>query len=327
MNTLNSDVGRELFVGIDVGKLRLDIACGQDGEAYAVDNTDTGINALVVRLQALCEGTGPTLVVMEASGGYERIPLALLAKAGIKVALVPPKRTRDFARSAGLLAKTDRIDARMLAHFGERMRPPVRALAPAAHSELCEFLARRVQLVAMRTMEKQRLAQALSKKLQKLILGMIKFIDKQIAALEKDLDGWIEKQDAWRVNVALLSGTPGVGPATARSLVVRLPELGKLSEKAIAALVGVAPVAHDSGSHTGKRRIKAGRSDVRTALFQATISAVRCNPPVMLMYKRLRAAGKPTKVALIACEHKLLNVLNAIIRTQTPWRNTTLQTA
>ena len=327
MNTLNSEVESELFVGIDVGKARLDIACGQHGEQYAADNTEAGINELVVRLQALCTGSGPTLVVMEASGGYERIALALLARAGIKVALVPPKRTRDFARSAGLLAKTDRIDARMLAHFGERMRPPVRALAPAASSELCEFLARRVQLVGMRTMEKQRLAQALSKKLQKRITGMIKFIDKQINALEKDLDGWIDRQDAWRVNAQLLSGTPGVGPATARALVVRLPELGKLSEKAIAALVGVAPVAHDSGSHRGKRRIKAGRSDVRTALFQATISAVRCNPPVTLMYKRLRVAGKPTKVALIACEHKLLNVLNAIIRTQTPWRNTTLDMA
>lgn len=323
MSTLNTDVRSERFVGIDVGKLRLDIACGQDGEQYGVDNTESGINALVARLQALCEGEGPTLVVMEASGGYERIPLALMAEAGIKVALVPPKRTRDFARSAGLLAKTDRIDARMLAHFGERMRPPVRTLAPAAHSELCEFLARRTQWVGMRTMEKQRLAQALSKKLQKLITGMIKFIDKQIAALEKDLDGWIDKQDAWRVNAELLSGTPGVGPATARSLVVRLPELGQLSEKAIAALVGLAPVAHDSGSHQGRRRIKAGRADVRTALFQATISAVRCNPPMTAMYKRLRAAGKPTKVALIACEHKLLNVLNAIIRTQTPWRNTT----
>lgn len=307
-----------LYVGIDVAKAKLDVALDADGEVFEVSNDPIGLAQLIDRLKSQVVA----LVALEASGGYEALAVATLGAAGLPVALVNPRQARDFARSTGTLAKTDVIDAKLLARFALTIKPRVTALAESGRAELSELLARRNQLVGMQVAERQRLAQARSKRVRKDVQGMIAFITKRLDKAEDDLGKFIAARPEWQVKEDLIRSVPGVGPTTSRVLLGRLPELGELTTKAIAALAGIAPINRDSGSFRGKRTIAGGRADVRTALYMAAFSATRCNPVIRSFYQRLRAQGKPFKVALVACMRKLLTILNAIVKSRTPWQHT-----
>lgn len=300
-------------IGIDVSKAKLDIAFSDRAQVIEVANEMHSIKALVEGLSGEC------LVVMEASGGYEALPAAVLAAAGLPVAVINARQVRDFARSTGRLAKTDRLDARILVEFGLRLKPAPRAVKTAELAELEELLQRRRQLVDMLCAEKQRLAQAKSPRVRKDVESVIAFLKQRLADADRDLSDWIAASPLWRVREDLLLSVPGVGDVTSRTLIARLPELGALSGKQIASLAGVAPMNRDSGQWQGQRHIRAGRADVRRALYMASVSAIRFNPLVRLHYQRLRAKGKPAKVALVAAMRKLLIILNAIIKTNTPW--------
>jgi transposase len=306
-----------LYVGIDVAKAKLDVALDADGEVFEVTNDPIGLTRLIDRLKSQVVA----LVALEASGGYEALAVATLGAAGFPVALVNPRQVRDFARSTGRLAKTDAIDAKLLARFAATIKPRVTALAETGRTELSELLGRRNQLVGMQVAERQRLAQARSKRVRKDVQGMIDFIAKRLDKAEDDLGKFIASRPEWQVKEDLMRSVPGVGPTTSRVLLGRLPELGELTPKAIAALVGIAPINRDSGSFRGKRTIAGGRADVRTALYMAAFSATQCNPVIRAFYQRLRAQGKPFKVALVACMHKLLVILNAIMKSGTPWQH------
>lgn len=305
-----------LYVGIDVAKAKLDVALDADGEVFEVSNDPIGLTGLIDRLKSQVVA----LIALEASGGYEALAVATLGAAGLPVALVNPRQARDFARSTGTLAKTDVIDAKLLARFALTIKPRVTALADAGRTELSELLGRRNQLVGMQVAERQRLAQARSKRVRKDVQGMIAFITKRLDKAEDDLGKFIAARPEWQVKDDLVRSVPGVGPNTSRVLLGRLPELGDLTTKAIAALVGIAPVNRDSGSFRGKRTIAGGRADVRAALYMAAFSATRCNPVIRAFYQHLRAQGKPFKVALVACMRKLLVILNAIVKSRTPWQ-------
>jgi transposase len=306
-----------LYVGIDVAKAKLDVALDADGEVFEVTNDPIGLTRLIDRINSQVVA----LVALEASGGYEALAVATLGAAGFPVALVNPRQVRDFARSTGKLAKTDAIDAKLLARFAVTIKPRVTALAEAGRIELSELLGRRNQLVGMHVAERQRLAQARSKRVRKDVQGMIEFIAKRLDKAEDDLGKFIASRPEWQVKEDLIRSVPGVGPTTSRVLLGRLPELGELTTKAIAALVGIAPINRDSGSFRGKRSIAGGRADVRTALYMAAFSATRCNPIIRAFYERLRAQGKPFKVALVACMRKLLTILNAIMKSRIPWHH------
>jgi len=277
---------------------------------------EESLAALVEQVAALA----PTLVVLEATGGLERPVSAALAAVGVPVAVVNPRQVRDFAKATGQLAKTDRIDAAVLAHFAAAVQPAVRPLADAASTALRELLARRRQLIEMRTAEKNRLSGA-SVTLRPRLLAHIRYLEQELAALDEDLDQRLRASPVWRVQEDLLRSVPGVGPVLARTLVADLPELATLAPKPLAALVGVAPRARDSGTFSGRRTVWGGRAAVRAALYMATLVATRCNPVIRAFYQRLRAAGKAPKVALTAAMHKLLTILAAILRTRTPWRS------
>jgi len=306
-----------LYVGIDVAKAKLDVALDADGDVFEITNDLSGLTQLIDRLKT----QSVALVALEASGGYETLAVATLGAAGFPVALVNPRQVRDFARSTGRLAKTDAIDAKLLARFAVTIKPRVTALAETGRAELTELLGRRNQLVGMQVAERQRLAQARSKRVRKDVQGMIDFIAKRLDKAEDDLGKFIAARPEWQVNDDLMRSVPGVGPATSRVLLGRLPELGELTTKTIAALVGIAPINRDSGSFRGKRTIAGGRADVRTALYMATFSAIRCNPVIRTFYQHLRAQGKPFKVAMVACMRKLLVILNAIMKSRTPWQH------
>jgi len=306
-----------LYVGIDVAKAKLDVALDADGEVFEVTNDPIGLTGLIDRLKR----QSVALVALEASGGYETLAVATLGAAGFPVALVNPRQVRDFARSTGRLAKTDAIDAKLLARFALTIKPRITALAESGRTELSELLGRRNQLVGMQVAERQRLAQARSKRVRKDVQDMIDFIAKRLDKAEDDLGKFIAARPEWQVKDDLMRSVPGVGPTTSRVLLGRLPELGELTTKAIAALVGIAPINRDSGSFRGKRTIAGGRADVRTALYMAAFSATRCNPVIRAFYQRLRAQGKPFKVALVACMRKLLVILNAIMKSGTPWQH------
>ena len=281
------------FVGIDVAKAQLDIALRPTGERWAVANDDFGIAALVERLQAV----QPTLIVLEATGGYQRAVVAALAAAGLPVAVVNPRQARDFAKATGQLAKTDALDARALAHFAEAVRPTPRPLPDAQADELRALLARRRQLVAMRTAEQNRLGNA-PPRLQTDIQAHITWLNTRLAALDDDLDTTLRTSPVWREREDLLRSVPGIGPVCTRTLLLDLPELGTLSRQRLAALVGVAPLNRDSGTLRGSRTIWGGRAPVRATLYMSTLVAVRYNPVLKAFYERLRAAGKVAKVAL-----------------------------
>lgn len=301
------------YVGIDVSKARLDVAVRPEGQRFEVANDEAGIAALVVRLQEV----EPRLVVLEASGGYEASVTASLATV-MPVAMVNPRQVRDFAKATGILAKTDRLDAQVLARFGEAVRPEVRALPDESAQELAALLARRRQLLDMITAETNRLALA-RKRLRDSIKAHVKWMRHQLGAVDHDLDQWIRSSPVWREKDDLLRTTPGVGPVVARTLLGDLPELGTLSRRQIAALVGLAPFAYDSGKYRGRRMIRGGRSQVRAALYMATLTAIRRNPLIKTFYERLRHAGKPFKVAMTAAMRKLLTILNAMIAHRKPW--------
>jgi transposase len=303
------------FVGIDVAKAQLDSALRPTGERWAVGNDDAGIAALVARLQAV----QPTLIVLEATGGYQRAVVAALAATGFPVVVVNPRQARDVAKATGPLAKTDALDARVLAHVAEAVRPPPRPLPDAQADALRALLARRRQLVAMRTAEQNRLGSAPAR-LQAEIQAHIPGRSTRLAALDDDLDTTRRASPVWREREELLRSVPGIGPVCARTLLLDLPELGTLSCQRLAALVGVAPFNRDRGTLRGSRTIWGGRAPVRATLYMSTLVAVRYNPVLKAFYNRLRAAGKPAKVALTACMRKLLTILNAMIKHQKPWQ-------
>ncbi len=302
------------FVGIDVAKAQLDIAVRPTAERWAVSNDEAGIAALVAQLQAMA----PTLIVLEATGSYQRAVVAALAVAGLPVVVVNPRHARDFAKATGQLAKTDGLDARALAHFADAVRPAPRPLPDAHTEELRALLARRRQLIAMRTAEQNRLDGA-SPRLRADIQAHITWLDTRVATLDDDLDTTPRASPVWREREALLRSVPGVGPVCTRTLLLDLPELGTLSRQRLAALVGVAPFNRDSGTLRGTRTVWGGRTHVRATLYMSTLVAVRYNPVLKVFYQRLRAAGKAAKVALTACMRKLLTILNAMVKHQKPW--------
>ena len=312
----NIDRDQDVFVGVDVSKKQLDVHVLPNGDSFSVARNGPGLDDLVVRLKS----TPPTLVVLEATGGYERVVLAALAGAGLPVLAVNPRQIRDFARACGRLAKTDQLDAAVIALFAQRIRPQWRPQPDAATQALGEIVARRRQIVDMISAESMRLQQTSTRKVAKNIQRHLAWLQKELTSVDGDLNTMIEQSALWTHNEALLDAVPGVGKATARTLIAQLPELGTLNRRSLAALVGLAPFNHDSGTHRGKRSIRGGRSVVRSALFMAAWVGSRCNPILKATYQRLIAAGKPRMVALVACMHKLLTILNAIIRDQKPWQ-------
>jgi len=304
-----------VVVGIDVSKATLDVALTPGEERWSTGNEAAGIADLVQRLQA----RHPTLIVLEATGGYERAVVGALAAAGLPVVVANPRQIRAFARAVGQLAKTDRLDAAVLARFGAQVRPEPRALPDAQAQALDALLTRRRQLMEMLTAEKNRLAAA-PVAVRHGITQHIRWLERQLADGDDDLGTLIEASPVWRARDDLLQSVPGVGPVLSRTLLGELPELGRLTHKQIAALVGVAPMARDSGTWRGRRGVAGGRAPVRTALYMAAVTAAHHNPVIRVFYQRLRAAGKPAKVALTACMRKLLTILNAMVRSGTYWR-------
>ena len=301
-------------VGIDVAKAELVVAVRPGGDRWTVPNDAAGVARLRARLQELA----PTLVVLEATGGYERAAVAALAAAQMPVVVANPRQVRDFARATGQLAKTDRIDAETLALFAERVRPTPRPLADEASAALDALLTRRRQLVGMRGAERNRLEHA-PPAVARGIRTHIRWLERQLSVADRDLDDMIHQSPVWRAKEDLLRSVPGVGPIVSRTLLGELPELGQLNRRRIAALAGVAPFACDSGTLRGRRVVWGGRASVRAALYMSALVATRWNPVIRAFYQRLLAAGKPKKVALVACMRKLLTILNVMLRTNTPW--------
>jgi len=303
------------YVGIDVAKATLDVAIGSDGELVQVENNEAGIGRLLERLGEVA----PTLVVLEATGGYESVVAGAIVGRGVAVAVVNPRQVRDFAKATGVLAKTDRIDARVLARFAEAVRPEPRPLPTAEAKELEEYLSRRRQLVDMLTMEKNRQSIATTERMKKSLKKHVDWLEEALRRANDDIDKAIRNSPAWREQEDLLRSVPGIGPVSARTMLAELPELGRLNRKKIAALVGVAPLNRDSGTMQGSRTCWGGRANVRQVLYMAAISAVRCNPVIRQTYAALRARGKKHKVALVACMRKLLTILTAMVRDQRRW--------
>ena len=309
-----------VFVGIDVSKASLDVAVHRPATRWTVDYTEAALPPLGARLTALA----PALIVLEATGGLEVPLVGALAVAGLPVVVVNPRQVRDFAKATGQLAKTDTLDAAVLAHFAAAVRPPVRPLPDAATQGLAAVVTRRRQLVDMLTAERNRLSCA-PPGLRKELQAHLRWLERRIAGLDTDLDQAIRTSPVWRAQEDLLRSAPGVGPIVARTLLAQLPELGTLSPKPLAALVGVAPLNRDSGLFRGRRQVWGGRAAVRAVLYMGTLAAVRFNPVLRAFYQRLRAAGKLPKVALTACMHKLLTILNAMLKHQRRWDPTHAQ--
>ncbi len=308
-------------VGIDVSKGTLDVQVRPTDARWTVANDDAGIRALVAQLQT----AAPAQIVIEATGGYELAIVSALAAAGLPVIVVNPRAVRDFARATGQLAKTDQLDAGILARFAEQVQPEIRPLADAEQQELDALLTRRRQLIEMLTAEKNRLQQvfvARGSRVKKSLTAHIAYLTRELGRAETDLAALVRQSPIWRERDDLLQSAPGVGPVLSLTILAALPELGRLDRKAIAALVGVAPLNRDSGLFRGKRMIHGGRAPVRTALYMGALVATRHNPVIKAFYQRLLAAGKPKKVALTACMRKLLIILNAMVRQQAPWSAT-----
>jgi transposase len=303
------------YVGLDVAQDKIDGAVFGQDETWTVAYDDPGLVALVDRLSAL----DPALVVVEATGGLERRLVSALDAVGLPVAVMNPSRIRSFARAEGRLAKTDRLDAQVIAHFAEAMKPAPRPLPTCNAQEVKDLLARRRQVVEMLTAEKNRMRRALPPVLD-LVQQHIAYLDQQLGQLDKALDEKLQANSHWAAEAKLLTSAPGVGPATARTMIAELPELGHLNRKQIAALVGVAPLNRDSGRLRGRRSIWGGRPVVRTALYMAALVATRHNAVLIVFYSRLVKSGKPKMVALTACAHKLLTILNAMVRDGTNWQ-------
>lgn len=302
------------FVGIDIAKDSLDLCIEPGEEVLHLAYDDKGISQVAKRLAQVA----PTLIVMEATGGLEMRLASELAAKGLPVAIINPRQARDFAKATGQLAKTDLVDAAVLASFARAIRPAVRPIKDADTRDLDDLVTRRRQLIDMRVQETLRLSTA-SKVQRKSIAAHIVWLDKRIGDLDDDLTKRLRASEAWRTKDDLLQGIPGVGAVTSLTMLAKCPELGELNRREIAALVGVAPRANDSGKHRGKRFVWGGRADVRAVLYMATISAIRCNSEIKAFAARLKQAGKPAKVVIVACMRKLLTIMNAMIKTNAQW--------
>jgi transposase len=303
----------EIFVGIDVSKARLDVSVAPSGETFSSENDSDGIEETTRRVVAL----KPALVVLEATGGFEAAAVAALA-VQVPVAVVNPRQVRDFAKATGRLAKTDALDAEILARFAQAIRPQVTPLPSPELQLLQELVTRRRQLRDMITAESNRLELASPPMIRK-IKGHIAWLRKELAEMDDDLKRTLRGSSVWRERDDLLRSVPGVGPVLSATLLAQLPELGNLTRQEVAALVGVAPLNRDSGTLRGKRAIWGGRPAVRAVLYMGALAAVRSNPPIRALYRRLRAAGKPPKVAVTACMRKLVTILNAMMRSGRRW--------
>lgn len=304
-----------MFVGIDVSKDRLDVHLRPSGDTFAVTRDGKGIDELIAALAKVV----PRLIVLEATGGFETVVAAGLAATGLPLAVVNPRQIRDFARATGRLAKTDALDAAAIAHFAEAVQPQPRPLPDEAARELGELVARRRQLIEMIVAEGNRRRSLTRAKPIKTVDRVLATLQKQLTAIESDIDDTIRGSPVWRATEDLLLSVPGIGPKIARTLIAELPELGTLNRHQIAALAGVAPFNRDSGMMRGRRVIAGGRTVVRNALYMSILVAIRRKLPLAATYQRFRHAGKPGKVAIVACMRKLLVILNAIIRDQKPW--------
>ena len=309
--------GTAVVVGVDVSKDRLDVHVRPSGETLTVERTAAGLDALCCRLRQIA----PRIVALEATGGFETIATAALAAAGLPVVVVNPAQVRSFARALGRRAKTDPIDAAVIAHFAAATEIEVRPLKDQATRLLGELVGRRRQITEMIRAEHNRARRITEPRLQKSIARLAKALEKELAVLDADIDAAVRGSPLWRATEDLLTSVPGVGPVIARTLIAELPELGALDRKKLASLVGLAPYTRQSGRWKGLSRIGAGRSPVRTALFMGAMVAKRFNPALKAFYERLLAAGKPKMVATIAVARKLLTILNAVLRDQRPWQS------
>jgi transposase len=305
----------EIFVGIDVSKAWLDVAVHEQKETYRFSNAEAGIANLVKVLKK----RKPKLIVLEPTGGFEMLVVAELSQAGLPVAVVNGKRIRDFAKATGQIAKTDKLDARVLAHFAAAIRPEVRPLRTEEEEQLTALLTRRRQVLDMLTVEKNRLV-SVRAKMRPDLEAHIHWLSNNLKELDQEIEEFVKGSPVWKEKDTLLQSVPGVGPVTSATLLGMLPELGLLNRQAIAALVGVAPMNKDTGNKQGKRSIYGGRADVRSVLYMAALSAKKHNPFIRKFYQRLIQHGKEKKVALTACMRKLLVILNAMVRTNQPWR-------
>jgi len=308
-------MNRQVFIGLDVSKQTLDVAVRPQGRHFVTPNDDRGIKQLVKRLAALT----PQLIVLEASGGYEFLVTAALAEAGLPVALVNPQAVRKFAGATGKLAKTDKIDAQVLAHFAEALRPEPRPLPDPALQVLKAALQRRLQVVKMIGQEKNRLEKSFIPSVRQDIQKHLAWLQKRLKELDRDLNDQVRQSPLWKDRDRLYQSVPGIGPAVSRAVIAQLPEIGTLSGKKAAALVGVAPFNRDSGRFRGKRMIRGGRSYLRKMLYMAAVAASQWNPVIRAFYQRLLAAGKTPKLALTACMRKLVLILNAMVKNNQPW--------
>jgi transposase len=306
----------EIFVGIDVSKVWLDVAVHEQTETFRVRNDESAIAELVKRLKKL----KATLIVLEPTGGFEILVVAELSRAGLPVVVVNAKRIRDFAKATGRLAKTDKLDAKVLAHFAAAVRPAVRTLQSAEEEQLTALLTRRKQVLEMLTMEKNRLV-TVRPSMREALQTHLDWLSSNLKELDQEIKAFVQALPAWKEKDALLQSVPGVGSVTASTLLGMLPELGQLNRQEIAALGGVAPMNKDSGKKKGKRRIFGGRADVRSVLYMAVLSATRFNHLIRKFYASLIQRGKEKKVALTACMRKLLVILNAMVRSNQPWRS------
>jgi transposase len=306
-----------ITVGIDVSKATLVVAVHPTGDQWVSETTPAALETLVARLVTLA----PTIIVVEATGGYERALAAQCATVPLPIAVVNPRQVRAFAQALGRTAKTDDIDAHLLAAFGARIQPSPRVLADAATQALAALLVRRRQLIEMIGMERRRLEHAApTGKITRDLRTHIRWLERRVEEVDDEIGTAIQASPVWRVQDDLLRSVPGIGPTTARTLLGELPELGQLDRRAIAALVGVAPFNCDSGQHRGQRHIWGGRASVRAVLYMAAVSAARYNPVLRAFYRRLRDAGKPAKVALVATMRKLLTIVNAMVKHQAKWK-------
>ena len=305
-----------MVVGIAVAKAALDVAVRPQGEERHLANDAAGIAEIVGWLRAL----NPDVIVVEATGGDEAPLVAELGGASLPVAVVNPRQVRDFARATGRLAKTDRLDAQTLAHFGQAVRPTPRPLPDEAAQALAALVERRRQVVAMRTAEENRLGATRVALVRARIQAHLAWLEADLGEIDEDLRQRLRASPLWREQDDLLQSVPGIGPIVSLTLLAELPELGRLSHGQIAALVGVAPLNRDSGTLRGRRAVWGGRAAVRTVLYMGTLRATRCNPAIQPFYERLLAAGKAKKVALVACMHKLLTILNAMVKHQAHWQ-------
>jgi transposase len=305
----------QVFVGLDVSKQKLDVAVRPQGRHFVAPNHDRGIKQLVKRLVAL----KPQLIVLEASGGYEFLVTAALAEAQLPVAMVNPQAVRKFAGATGKLAKTDKIDAQVLAHFAAALRPEPRTLPDQEQQLLKAALQRRLQVVKMIGQEKNRLEKTFVPALKQDIQAHLAWLSQRLEQLDRDLHDQIRQSPLWRDRDRLLQGIPGIGPVVSRAVIAELPEAGRLPGKKAVALVGVAPYNRDSGRFRGKRMIRGGRSHLRHMLYMAAVVAARYNPVIRTFYQRLLAAGKPKKLALTACMRKLVLIINSMLKNNQPW--------